>query len=165
MKKYKYFSVVELTRPANLNRVVLGDPDQPLKWRIYSTTISLTPGNREWYSPTGRDIGIGDREDLKIVVPALEVVFEKSTLKETASTTPPAVGEALLLLFCAKKRCEAVLGDLAEAFAEEVASKGERHAKVLFWARVIRSIGPLLWMTIRRAGILAALFEIGRRSW
>jgi hypothetical protein len=76
---------------------------------------------------------------------------------------PPAFGEALIVLFCPKNRIEAVMGDLEERFTEELASKGERRARLLYWARVIRSIGPLLGVKIRRAGILAALFEIGRR--
>src|SRR5947208_2865191 len=44
---------------------------------------------------------------------------------------PPALGEALLVLFCPKNRVDAVLGDLEERFHEHI--KGQRRAKLLYW--------------------------------
>jgi hypothetical protein len=55
------------------------------------------------------------------------------------------------------------MGDLAETFKENVKDKGERRAKLLYWAAVLRSIGPLLWVKVRKAGLFALLIEIGRR--
>ncbi|MFH0302837.1 permease prefix domain 2-containing transporter [Bradyrhizobium sp. 31Argb] len=78
-------------------------------------------------------------------------------------TNPPGFGEALVVLFAPKDRIDAVLGDLSEHFVEEVAEKGLGRAKLLFWVRVARSIGPLFWMKVRNLGLVAALFEFGRR--
>lgn len=75
----------------------------------------------------------------------------------------PSAGEALIVLFAPKNRVDAIVGDLSERFAEDLEAKGERRAKLLFWARVTRSIGPLLLAKIKRAGWLAVVLEIGRR--
>jgi hypothetical protein len=76
---------------------------------------------------------------------------------------PPVLGEVLLVLFCPKNRVDPVMGDLKERFTEDVFAKGRKHAKLLFLARVVRSIGPLLWIKLRGAGLIALLLEIGRR--
>ena len=76
---------------------------------------------------------------------------------------PPVLGEVLLVLFCPKNRVDPVMGDLKERFTEDVFDKGRKHAKLLFWARVVRSIGPLLWIKVRKAGLIALLLEISRR--
>jgi hypothetical protein len=55
------------------------------------------------------------------------------------------------------------MGDLKERFTEDVFAKGRKHAKLLFWARVVRSIRPLLWIKVRKAGLIALLLEISRR--
>jgi hypothetical protein len=76
---------------------------------------------------------------------------------------PPFLGEWLLVLFCPGKRARYVMGCLEENFHEDIRTKGKRRAKLLHWAAVLRSIGPLLWVKLRRAGLIALLLEIGRR--
>jgi hypothetical protein len=76
---------------------------------------------------------------------------------------PPALGEVLLVLFCPKKRARHLAGDLEEIFHQDIKSKGQWRAKLLYWAAVLRSIGPLLWVKLRRAGFIALVLEIGRR--
>jgi hypothetical protein len=76
---------------------------------------------------------------------------------------PPVLGEALLVLFCPKNRARYVMGDLEELFHEDLKTKGQRRAKLLYWAAVLRSIGPLLWVKVRKAGLIALVLEIGRR--
>ena len=76
---------------------------------------------------------------------------------------PPVLGEVLLVLFCPKNRVDPVMGDLKERFTEDVFAKGRKYAKLLYWAAVLRSIGPLLWIKVRRAGLIALLLEISRR--
>jgi hypothetical protein len=76
---------------------------------------------------------------------------------------PPALGEALIVLFCSKNRARYVMGCLEENFHEHIRTKGKRRAKLLYWAAVLHSIGPLLWVKLRRAGLIALLLEIGRR--
>jgi hypothetical protein len=81
----------------------------------------------------------------------------------TKPSSPPAIGEALIEMLAPRRRVDAISGDLAERFAEESVAKGERRAKLLFWARVLRSVGPLLWVKIRNGGIVAMIVEIGHR--
>jgi hypothetical protein len=76
---------------------------------------------------------------------------------------PPALGEALLVLFCPKNRARYMMGDLEESFHDDIKTKGHRRAKLLYWSGVLRSIGPLLWTKVRKAGLIALLLEIGRR--
>jgi len=83
--------------------------------------------------------------------------------KKLSRPLPPTMGEALLVLFCPKNRVDAVIGDLEERFHEHIKSKGKRRARLLYWAAVLRSIGPVLWIKLRRAGLIALLLEIGRR--
>lgn len=76
---------------------------------------------------------------------------------------PPVLGEALLALFCPKNRARHVMGCLEEIFHEDIKTKGKRRAKLLYWAAVLHSIGPLLCVKVRKAGLIALLLEIGRR--
>jgi hypothetical protein len=90
----------------------------------------------------------------------LDDVRKDKFLLESA---PPALGDLLIGLFAPKNRVDAVLGDLAERFAAETKTKGMRRAKLLFWARVTRSVGPLLLVKVRNGGFYAFLVELGRR--
>jgi hypothetical protein len=76
---------------------------------------------------------------------------------------PPTLGEALLVLFCPKNRTRHMIGDLEELFHEDLKTKDRKRAKLLYWSAVLRSIGPLLWMKVRKAGFIALVLEIGRR--
>jgi hypothetical protein len=89
--------------------------------------------------------------------------MRNKAVEQNRDVLPPGAGEVLITLFAPKNRIDALLGDLAESFAEDVEVKGEQRAKLLYWAGVVRSIGPLFWTKIKRAGWLAAVFEIGRR--
>jgi hypothetical protein len=108
--------------------------------------------------PAGRDIGLSIRDDAVIIMP-VKVRIDTAPKK----LLPPAFGEALLVLFCPKKRIDAMMGDLEEQFHEHVETKGERRAKLLYWSGVLRSIGPQLWVKVRKAGLIALLVEISRR--
>jgi hypothetical protein len=87
----------------------------------------------------------------------------------TSSTDLPpqplgvALGEMLLLMFCPRIRARHVMGDLEEIFNDDVKAKGQRRADLLYWCGILRSIGPLLWTKLRRAGLIALLVEITRR--
>jgi hypothetical protein len=88
------------------------------------------------------------------------VIWPKS---EDAHVNPPGLGEALLIIFAPTRRADAMLGDLAERFNDDVEKKGLKRARLLYWARVLRSIGPMIWAKVRKAGIFVAMYEIGRR--
>ena len=98
-----------------------------------------------------------------IFFPGLALKLKEPAAEEDAALLPPAMGEALVVLFCPKNRARYVMGCLEENFHEDIRTKGQRRAKLLYWAAVLRSIGPLLWVKLRRAGLTALLLEIGRR--
>jgi hypothetical protein len=79
------------------------------------------------------------------------------------SPKPPVLGEALLVLFCPRRRVKHVRGDLEEIFNEDVKTRSVRRAKLLYLCGVLHSIGPLLWLKLRKAGLIALLIEVGRR--
>lgn len=76
---------------------------------------------------------------------------------------PPGLAEAIVVLFGPKRRVDAILGDLTERFNEEIVQKGSKRARLLFWARVVRSVGPLFLAKIRKAGLFVVIYEFGRR--
>jgi hypothetical protein len=69
----------------------------------------------------------------------------------------------MLVLFCPKNRARYVMGDLEETFHDDVRTKGQGRANLLYWSAVLRSIGPLLRVKARKAGFIAVVVEIGRR--
>jgi len=74
---------------------------------------------------------------------------------ETKSSTPPLLGERLLLLILTKEERTNIPGDLAEEFTEIAAKHGERFARVWYYKQVAASAWPL----VRRAlkwGLLAS---------
>ena len=100
---------------------------------------------------------------LLIFFPGLALKMKEPAAEENAALLPPPIGEALVVLFCPKNRARYVMGCLEENFHEDIRTKGKSRAKLLYWAAVLHSIGPLLWVKLRRAGLVALLLEIGRR--
>jgi hypothetical protein len=162
-----------------------GDPDQAIFW-INKTGAKVDWQNDKheqvvWVTPAGRDIGLDPDAEKQYVYPTKVTVDISRPAKRTVGIVspakvtidviflpdqvrmPPAIGEALIVLFCPNNRVDAVMGDLAERFSEEAEAKGEKRAKLLFWARAVRSVGPLPWVKVRNGGLWAMLFEIGRR--
>jgi hypothetical protein len=141
----------DLVEPSNLLRSVWVSVGVSGKWEMTA----------DWFHKQGgRDVGIG--EGPKVIVYPARVILE---VKEpTAYQNAPAIAEALLVLFCPRNRIDALMGDLEERFHEHIRMKGKRRAKLLYWAAVLRSIVPLLWVKVRKAGWIALLFEI-RRRW
>jgi len=77
---------------------------------------------------------------------------------------PPAFGEWIITLLVRRKgRAEAILGDLEERLAHDLLKRGERRAHWLYYARVLKSIVPLLWSAIKKLGIFAAVADVARR--
>jgi hypothetical protein len=75
---------------------------------------------------------------------------------------PPRLAEFLLQLFASKRSVDAQLGDLQEMFAKNCAKFGSVRANRLYWAQVLRAIGPGLWRRIKRLGLIAFLIDYGR---
>jgi hypothetical protein len=130
----------DLVEPSNLRRIWVNNAGEPVELVIATDRLNT-------YSMVfGENNGAARHEPIA---------------EENAARLPPALGEALLLLFCSKNRARHVMGDLEEIFHEDIKTKGKRRAKLLYWAAVLRSIGPLLWVKLRRAGLIALLLEIG----
>jgi hypothetical protein len=128
-----------------------------------------------------RGIGIGPADRAwalaKYRAELLETIKERkddpgpsmNTEATTSSTDLPpqpigvALGEMLLVLFCPRNRARHVTGDLEEIFHNDVKRKGQRRANLLYWSAILRSVGPLLWVKLRKAGFIALVLEIGRR--
>jgi hypothetical protein len=82
---------------------------------------------------------------------------------ENLPPPPPAAGEWLLTLLIRGRRAEALLGDLEELYRRDCDARGIRRASWLYWARALKSLGPLLWSAIKKIGIVAAVTEMARR--
>jgi len=86
--------------------------------------------------------------------------------KVQATTPPPPPRQAKLLLRYAlpRKHQEHIIGDLQEAYYTEwLAEHGPKEARRMYWWHAIRSIAPMLWTTVKRAGIIMAI--LGAADW
>jgi hypothetical protein len=77
--------------------------------------------------------------------------------------SPPPLAEFALHLLIGAKAREGLVGDLAERFSHNVTLLGARRAKRLYWAESIRSLAPLIWRLMKRAGVWALLYAALRR--
>jgi hypothetical protein len=134
--------------------------------------VEVVAAANENYAPLARDergnLSFSralDKDDVEYLRKLLEQGYTQHPdfSAARAQRTPPGLAEALVVLFGPKRRVDAILGDLTERFNEELAQKGLKRARLLFWARVLRSIGPLLWAKIRKFGVFVTIYEIGRR--
>jgi hypothetical protein len=82
--------------------------------------------------------------------------------KTVAVAEPPAVAELLFQLMAPKRSVLAQLGDMQELFELNVVRVGKRRARMLYWAQVLRAIGPGVWRRIKRLGLVAFLIDYGR---
>lgn len=62
----------------------------------------------------------------------------------------PAAGERLIALFCQRAYREAILGDLAEAFALLAKERGPGVARTWYWWQAVRSFGSFAWRWAQR---------------
>lgn len=86
--------------------------------------------------------------------------------KEVRTKSPPRLAENLFSAFAPKKSADAQLGDLQEIFQENVKRFGLERARRMYWIRISREIGPLLFQKLKRLvkrwGIIALLIDYGR---
>jgi hypothetical protein len=127
--------------------------------------VSLSHADRDHVSILKQVIRDAAEAEAQIDEIVKKIIEYKPTDREPADrqVSPPALGESLLVLFCPASLADAVLGDLAEQFESEVQKKGIKRARLLYWARAIRSFGPLLVSKLRNTGIWLSVIEIGRR--
>lgn len=53
------------------------------------------------------------------------------------------------------RSAEAIVGDINEHFTRECRELGRDRAVRLYWARTLRSLGPLLWRAIGKVVVAA----------
>jgi hypothetical protein len=76
---------------------------------------------------------------------------------------PPKMAEFLLTALATTRRAEAMIGDLNERFTDECKKFGRDRAVRLYWARTLRSLGPLLRRAIGKALKWGAVIAAVRR--
>lgn len=80
----------------------------------------------------------------------------ETTLAREAPTTPPRLGERMLLLILTKEERVNIPGDLEEEYRSIAAKHGARYAKLWYYKQVVASAWPM----IRKAvgwGLLASI--------
>jgi hypothetical protein len=120
---------------------------------------------------TRRIVGVVEthfaQEQLKKTKAALtrvEGLLRSQTEAESPITSPPAIAEALISMFSAKRFSESQLGDMQEIFDNNVKRFGPKRAKRLYWYEVVRSVGPILFHWLKRIGFVAILVDYGRKK-
>ena len=71
----------------------------------------------------------------------------------------PRAGEVLIRFFCRGDFREAILGDLAEKFADRVEENGAFSARWWYWRQVARSTAAFTWRWIRRLAEIDEVLE------
>ena len=90
---------------------------------------------------------------------AVDVEVDGSAADPLPLVQAPALPEFVVALLSDPKKADAILGDLNERLHSEATDPlvGPRRARMRYWARTLRSIGPLLWRAIKKAGIFGAV--------
>jgi hypothetical protein len=78
---------------------------------------------------------------------------------------PPAAAERMLRWIIPLKLQDAILGDLAEMYADTHAKFGPREARRLYWWHALRSVAPVLRQAAVRWSALVWLGEWLRRTF
>jgi hypothetical protein len=77
-------------------------------------------------------------------------IYRLGTLTSAyALAEPPKWAEFLVMVLSPANRGDALVGDLNEQYVDDCRAFGEARAKRRYWARTVRTIGPLL---LRAAG-------------
>jgi len=83
--------------------------------------------------------------------------------RRRVSNRPPLDAKYLFHVFLDRQNCDALVGDLEERYSLIRKEFGQRRADLWFWIQTIRSVGPMMWMAIRKLSVLAMLLELYRR--
>ena len=80
-----------------------------------------------------------------------------------SKAAPPAAAEFLLCVFASKQVRDGLSGDFEEKFRRNCKTLGRRRAKLHYWAEAIRTIWPLAWRALKKAGGFALLLAAAKR--
>lgn len=87
---------------------------------------------------------------------------------------PPINAEFLFYLFLEAPNCDALVGDLEERYKLILKKFGAPRATFWYWTQAIRSVGPIVWVWMRRImmkpvigviGWAVARGLVGHHSW
>lgn len=95
---------------------------------------------------------------------ARKKIYQYEQAKVTRKDRPSSIASALFLMLSPKKTADAQLGDLEEMFTSDCKAFGARYARAKFWARILLSVGPLIYRRLERIGFIAFLIDLGRRK-
>jgi hypothetical protein len=78
---------------------------------------------------------------------------------------PPAISEFFLTALSDAKKADAIIGDLNERFHADCVDPtiGPKRARLRYRASVFRSLRPLFWRWLKRAGLVGLLIDAFRR--
>ena len=82
------------------------------------------------------------------------------TKRRAKLTTQPKFGEYLLYFFLSKKNRDSLLGDLVEEFEEVQKKFGRKPAVIWYYKQVVGSIGPVVWMAVKKLAKLGAITAV-----
>jgi len=125
-----------------------------------------------FYLDHADEIGSKSLDDLTDIIDTIrssqdaaiaKLVADLSTEVVAPRKGPPGFAQWLILLLIKGRRADAILGDLDEIFARDCEQHGVKRARWLYRARVLHSIAPLLWVAIKRFGVVAAVADLVRR--
>ena len=91
-------------------------------------------------------------------------IHKANDLSVSFSEDPPTVAEWLMMIISKPEAREGRIGDLEQQFQANVKRFGLKRAKRLYWAEVIRAVGPLIFQAIKRLG-LYTLALAGFKKW
>jgi hypothetical protein len=100
---------------------------------------------------------------IRRIIAADDARKSESSAPAVPRVNPPLTAECLIALLVPSRRAAAMLGDLEEKFSRNIETRGERHARWLYWFEAWHSIGPLLWAKAKKLGLIAVIAEMWRR--
>jgi hypothetical protein len=91
-----------------------------------------------------------------------DLVVGQPIAPKTEPSSPPRLAEFAFSLLAPKKSLSPQLGDLQEVFELNVARFGKSRARILYWAQVLRAVGPGVWRRVKKLGFIGILIDYGR---
>jgi hypothetical protein len=125
-------------------------PHQIFDWARVTRDIVLKSSNNDPVVLKAVDLIISHPDQDHTIVVEVKSELSISCEPPTPRVEPPPLGEFLLHLCARTKRQQAALGDLNETFNQNCAQLDRARATRLYWAEVLRSVGPLIVRVLGR---------------
>ncbi len=131
-------------------------------WGVsYTVTLSngvklrMTPKRGRWEVQGTHQIELPDGRIpepyySEIIAIAKVLPYKAGQNVDTTKLYPPELAEFLLVTLSSPSHGDAVVGDLNERFTAECKKLGRQRAIRLYWARTLRTLGPLLLRAVHK---------------